>query len=388
MKPGSLSESGRSCCSQTPSQLALATRWLQGLALLLTLLCSPGAWSQNSTEAWLDVSIGIFTEAEPADLPSSTTTSGAAAPTSQPASPASETSPEVRLAERRYLPMYLRYRLEASERFGAVRVLPEPDNGAQLLIEGRILQSDGASLELELRARDSTGRVWLDRRYSGTAISSVSINEDPLAQDDFAYLFTEILRDLLAVLDTLSPQQREEITTVSLLRYGLGLVPQHFDGYLQERADGTVGILRLPAANDPMLARIATIREREYLFIDVVDQEYQRFFGEVKPVYDMWRQAQREQASTSSNFESRQAGSTSQFSRGSYYALQESYNNYRWAKVQELYRDELREGFANEVEPTELELEDSLYKLTGTMDQQYREWRSILAELFELEMGR
>ena len=80
-----------------------------------------------------------------------------------------------------------------------------------------------------------------------------------------------------------------------------------------------------------------------------------------------------------------QASTNSGYARGSYYALQESYNNYRWAKVQELYLDELREGFANEVEPTEVALDDSLYRLTGTLEQQYREWRSILAELYALD---
>ncbi|MES2605804.1 MAG: hypothetical protein V4603_12770, partial [Pseudomonadota bacterium] len=62
-----------------------------------------------------------------------------------------------------------------------------------------------------------------------------------------------------------------------------------------------------------------------------------------------------------------------------------SYNNYRWAKLQELYVDELGEGFTNEVEPTQLELDESVFRLSGTLEQQYREWRSILAELFTLE---
>ena len=81
----------------------------------------------------------------------------------------------------------------------------------------------------------------------------------------------------------------------------------------------------------------------------------------------------------------RESTASSDYARGSYYALRESYDNYRWAKVQELYVDELREGFANEVQPTELALEDSLYTLTGTLEQQYDEWRSILAELYALE---
>jgi hypothetical protein len=345
--------------------------------IALLALQGPVVFAQPDAGDYVDVSIRIFDSVD-------------ALPASE-ATPAEETTveatvtPEVRLAERRYLPMFLRYRLEASGLFGAVRVLPELDNSAQLSIEATILQSDGAQLTLDLKAVDSTGRTWLDQRYEGAARSSVTVTGDPLAEDDFAWLFAAIVRDLVAVQASLTTAQRDEIRTVALLRYGKGLVPASFDGYLQDNPDGTVSILRLPAANDPLLQRIAQIREHEYLFIDVVDAEYQRFFGDIKPVYDMWRRFQREQSSSAADFATREAGASSGYARGSYYALRESYDNYGWAKVQDLYLDELREGFANEVEPTEIALKDSLYKLTGTMEQQYREWRSILAELYALE---
>src|SRR5690606_41223590 len=152
-------------------------------------------------------------------------------------------------------------------------------------------------------------------------------------------------------------------------------------------AAGCLQVPRWPARADPLLARVETIREREYLFIDVVDEEYRRFYADVKPVYDMWREFRREAVDSAAAMTAREAASPSRFPRGSYYALQESYNNYRWAKLQERYLDELREGFANETAPTEIELADSLYRLTGTREQQYREWRDILAELYELETG-
>jgi hypothetical protein len=352
-------------------------RWLLAAALLLQ---GPPVSAQPDAGDYLDVSIRIFTSAEPASA------SAPAAPATTTNAPQAATgTPEVRRAEARYLPMFLRYRLEASGLFGAVRVLPEIDNSAQLTIEGVIQRSDGAYLALDLKARDSTGRIWVDKRYEGAAIPSATLTGDPLAEDDFAALFSGIVRDLTAAQAGLTAAQREEIRTIALLRYGIGLVPASFQAYLRENPDGTVSVLRLPAANDPLLQRIAEIREHEYLFIDVVDQEYQRFFGDIKPVYDMWRQFQREQSSSAADFATRETTAESVYARGSYYALQESYNNYRWAKVNELYLDELREGFANEVEPTELALENSLYTLTGTMEQQYREWRSILAELYELE---
>jgi hypothetical protein len=291
----------------------------------------------------------------------------------------------VRLAEMRYIPMQLRYRIEASERFGPVRVLPVADNGAELAIEGRILHSSESRLELALLARDSTGRIWLDRTFTGNAVSSQSLQDDALQQDDFQALYSEILRALLAVLDQLDAAALQEIHTLALLRYGLGLVPQSFSAYISETADGRVTIERLPARQDPLLVRIEAIREREFLFIDVVDEEYRRFHADIKPVYDMWRSFRREQASNATARITRESNQGSLFPRGSYYALQESYNNYRWAKLQDLYLDELQEGFANETGPTEIELSDSVYRLSGTLEQQYREWRSILAELYLLE---
>ena len=187
------------------------------------------------------------------------------------------------------------------------------------------------------------------------------------------------------MLDTLQPDQLERISTVSLLRYGLALVPPSFAPYLEQSADGQITVRRLPARTDPLLTRIEAIREREYLFIDVVDEEYSRFYADIKPVYDMWREYRREQIQSAAGYTERNTAKASQFRKGSYYALQESYNNYRWVKLQEIYLNDLKQGFANETEPTEIELSDSLYRLTGTLEQQYREWRNILAELYQLE---
>lgn len=343
--------------------------------LLFALLCQPVALAQPPAPLLPDISIRVF-EHESEDLE----------PAPEKTAPGNNISPDaVRMTETRYIPMLLRYRIEATGHFGAVRVLPLLDNGAEVMIEGRILQSSATQLRLALRAVDSTGRVWLDQEYAGNAISSESLNAEELLQDDFNGVYSAIVRDLETALAALDQAQRDEIRTLSLLRYGLGLVPQSFADYIGETAEGRMVVRRLPAHDDPLLTRIEAIREREYLFIDVVDAEYSRFYADIKPVYDMWREYRREQADTAVTRTTREATEPSQFARGSYYALQESYNNYRWAKLQELYLDELSEGFANETEPTEIELSDSLYRLTGTLEQQYREWRTILAELYLLE---
>ena len=349
--------------------------------LLLVMLLAPVSSTQaQSGDGFVDVSIGIFVHRPPAPVvvaPNATKTPAAVAEPKQVAA--------VRTAETRFLPMYLRYRLEQTGNFGAVRVLPAPDNGAELKISGEIVRSDGAVLELAIKASDSTGRLWLDRSFSGNAVASETLSGDAIAEDAFAGLFADIVRELQRQLTALSADDINRIETVALLRYGLGLVPEAFSPYLSEDANGVATIKRLPAADDPILTRIVSVREREYLFIDVVDAAYGQFYADVKPIYDLWREFQREQTDSSAARTARELAAGSDFARGSYRALQESYNNYRWTKLQELYVDELGEGFTNEVEPTSLQLDDSVFRLSGTLEQQYRDWRRILAELFALE---
>jgi hypothetical protein len=353
-------------------------RGLAGMTRAWLVLVFAVGQLQAQDRPFLDVSLGIFDVPEPA-LVSSDDNPAPQTEKSQ------NITAEIRSAEARYLALYLRYRIEASGRFGAVRVLPAIDTGADLSVTGKVLESDGQSLALVITAIDSLGRTWLDKEYRGEAVVSESLNEDLLADEVFAYLFAAIVSDLCSQLDSMSDRDLVQIRNVSMLKYGAGLAPQRYAGYLQQDAEGKVTILGLPADDDPLYSRINEIREHEYLFIDVVDQQYQQFFRDIKPVYDMWREFRREQTSSADNFEQRESTDTNQFRPGTYYALQQSYNNYRWAKLQELYLDELSEGFANETEDTNIELNDSLFKLTGTLEQQYRTWRSILAELATLE---
>lgn len=293
--------------------------------------------------------------------------------------------PAVRQAEVRYLPSFLKLMLEESTHWGAVRLLPGPDTGAELQISAIILVSDGSTLELALKAIDATGRVWADKTYTGLAVESVSLNEPVIGTDPFLYLYTTITGDLLAMYQSLSATELEEIKDIATLRYGASLAPEVFSPYLRQDETGLYHLLRFPADNDPFLSRILEIREHEYVFIDVVDEQYENFFVSIKPVYDLWRRYRREmQTSEAGKLRLEQAQGT-EFRRGSYMSLRESYNNYRWSRLQDQYLEEMNTGFTNEVLPTDITLEDSLFHLSGTLDEQYQEWRSILRELYALD---
>jgi len=337
--------------------------------LFLTLVSVSSLLMAQAEKPFLDVSIEIFDMNLPQDVLRQEQ---------------AQIYPAVRQAEARYLPSFLKLTLQESGAWGAVRLLPDVDIGAELQISASILNSDGATLELELLAMDATDRVWLSKRYQNVAVDSVSLNQPLLGTDPFLYLYAEISNDLLATYRTLTTEQIQEIKEVATLRYAASLAPEAFGDFLVQE-EGLYRLNRLPADNDPLLLRVKEIREHEYVFIDVVDEQFQDLFVSIKPIYDMWRKYRRDQMASEADKIRRENQQGNDMRRGSYISLKESYNNFRWARMQDQYLDELNEGFTNEVLPTDITLEDSIYQLSGTLEEQYREWRDILREFYLLE---
>ena len=293
--------------------------------------------------------------------------------------------PQVRKAEARYIPAFLQLRLMESNRWGAVRLMPADDVGAELLIDGKIIASDGSRLVLKISATDSTGRVWTDKIYSGMAVKRFSAKQSIEGTEPFLSVYDKINQDLIGVYTNLSVAEVNKIKTVAQLRYAAFLSPETYASYLHKNEDGRYVVDHLPASNDPDFLRIQKIRKHEFLFIDVVNDQYHDFFVSIKPVYDLWRKYRREQKQSDVYLMQRSAKGGNKFPPGSYMSLREAYNNFRLANMKDQYLDEISKRFNNEISPTDIKLKDSLFHLTGTLAKQYTEWRSILKKIYELE---
>jgi len=294
--------------------------------------------------------------------------------------------PQVRVAESRYLPFALRRTLVDSNQWGAVRVLPNTDPHAELLITGTILRSDGAVLELQLTARDSRGREWLNRIYSATAGETAYLAEQRRTRRPFQDLYNEFANDLLRVRESLDNRDLLEVHELSKIRYAASLLPETFGAYFDTDETGHFRLQRLPARGDPMMQRIDRIREQEYLFIDTIDEQYAELYTEMTQVYDLWRQFQREQLEYRDARESRIAD-RDEPRRGSFQALKQTYNDFKWEKIQRQEMKILAQGFDNEIAPTSMDLDGTVVKLSGSLDERYREWRRILRQIADLETG-
>ena len=293
-----------------------------------------------------------------------------------------EVFPRIRQAEAKYLPVTLRRELVDSAQWGVVRVLPELGSLSEVTVQGRILASNGREQRIQIVVSDATGRQWLDREYAASSTETSLQRGEPYQQ-----LYAQIAADMLSYRRGLDERQLREIRGVSLMRYAQSLSPDAFAGYLGLDEAGYQRLQRLPAQGDPMMARVERIRNQEYLFVDNVDEQFGELHDEMASTYALWLQYDREQNLFRQGYEQRAASRDKQGRTGSFAAMQQSYFAYRNFRLQEQDLDELALGFNNEVAPTIVETSGRVFRLTGTLQSQYTEWRQILRQIFAIETG-
>ena len=293
--------------------------------------------------------------------------------------------PRIREVEARFLPFVLRETLVGSGDWGAVRVVTEPDHAAEVSISGSILHSDGERLELRVRAVDATGRVWFNRSFSGRLDDGGSQSDAGDAGSPYQPLYDAIAKALQEARQQLDDRALLRITEVSLMRYAAELAPSAFGPYLAQDGEGRYSLRRLPARSDPMLDRIERIRLTEYVITDTVDAKFRELHEEIASTYALWREYRRKSVEYDRQNAERAQESVSDAPRGSFEAIRNSYDNYKWDRVTAQERDRLAIAFDNEVGPVVEAMEARIEELESWVDAKYAEWHSLLEELFEVE---
>jgi len=290
---------------------------------------------------------------------------------------------KLRSVESRLVATALRDILSESGQWGAVRVLPAASQFAALTITGEIIHSDGRDLVLAIQAVDASNRVWFADQFRGSAGAA---DYQDARSEPFRPLFVAMANRLLAAAAALPTGYLLRLNDIAALRYAAELAPDAFAAYLTE-VDGRIELQRLPAETDPMLRRITRIRNQEALFIDTVDEQYVDLGLELGSTYRLWRQSSLEQAEYLESYTQRASGRALKADQGSFAAMQQVYSTYRSVRIQEQDLFELATGFDNETAPTVLETGENVVRLSGTLEQQYAEWRAILARIIRLEQG-
>ena len=197
--------------------------------------------------------------------------------------------PDVRKSEARYVPMQLKETLQTTGFWGAVRVVPAGASSAEVTITGQILKSTGKDLVVEIQVVDISGKEWLAKKFKQEANPFVYIDEKQGHLDPFAGLYAKIANEMLTRLKKFDPEKRRQMRRISELRFASQLAPADYGEYLAVNRKGRYEVERLPAQDDPMMTRVAQIRERDFMFVDTLNEYYSEFCVSMEEPYDSWR---------------------------------------------------------------------------------------------------
>jgi hypothetical protein len=210
----------------------------------------------------------------------------------------------------------------------------------------------------------------------------------------------------------LSVEEIKTIRTISRLKFAREFAPDAFSGYLVQDKKGRFSINRLPADNDPMMERLLKIRERELMYVDTLNEQYDTFYYKMWPSYENWRKLNLTEREAIKKIKREAvtkqllgalliAGAVVAGSKGSNAGMvlapamviiggQVFISGWNVSKEAEMHSatiEELSESFGDEMQPVTMEFEGRQYELTGTAEEQFKQWKQLLRRIYFAETG-
>ena len=307
---------------------------------------------------------------------------------------------DIRQAEARYMAYHLKETMQRSNGWGAIRVLPEKSYIADVVVAGTIKVSNGEEMILAIHVADSTGKDWFEKTYK-TVADDESYRYTKPGRDVYQHVYNRIANDIRKHRKKLTDKELIAIRNNSELRYAAKLSPDPFADYISYDPSGQSSITRLPASDDPMLTRVRKVRDREFLFIDTINEHYSNFYGEMWEPYENWRYYYMVEAEQRREIE-RRAKQTKfvaalimiagvmrgpgLFTTGALLYK----NGMDISEQAEIHNEAIRElgdSLQAEVTPLVVEVQGRTVELTGSIEEQYQQWRKLLREIYINETG-
>lgn len=323
-------------------------------------------------------------------------------------------NPEIRVAESRYAPYLLAETLQRSANWGIVRVMPNSESPMDVEVHGTILRSNGESMIIRVEVNDSRGRHWYTEEYEEVISQFSYDSQNRQKSDPFQVIYNKVANDLLAYRQlNIGPSEVQEIRTVSELLFAQRFSDDAFGDYLAKDRNGEYRLTALPADNDPLLGRIRSIRERDFMFIDTVQDYFATYVRQMRLPYDSWREQSYQETITLRELEASarrrfiagaaavvggiaaasnggnwatQAGGATAVGAGAF-LVKSGFDKQAEARIHMQALEELGESLENAVAPQVINLDDRTITLSGSVEEQYGQWRDILVDLYAAEMG-
>ena len=208
--------------------------------------------------------------------------------------------PELRRVEAATFANKIKKELEATNAFGAVRMIPnlkamKDDDTLKdvaktesditksdimsvgivgdLYVIGKINSSSGEYIDINIQVVGRDGSKWLNRNYKKYYPNSV---------------FQKAAADIVGLFESKGTPYLENLDVLSEVYFAYQMSGNYFEDYLDIQ-NNSMKLVRIPAYDDPMYQRMRRLRIEDQLFIDNMQQTYQNFNKKTEESYRTWQ---------------------------------------------------------------------------------------------------
>jgi hypothetical protein len=322
--------------------------------------------------------------------------------------------PEVRRTEAVRLAGTLSDKLSSTGAFNGVRTTPDSETSAHLYTLGKIIKSNGEELDLDIEVVTIQGDRLFNKSYR-FKVDEYAF-EDPRKgrnSDLYEDFLEEVAIDIAAKVRRLKTDDLAELTRIEELRYAEFFEPNFSDQYFEKNWMGQLQLVSYPSPEDPMMRRIATLKIKDQMFVDSLQNDYRDFHDASNDAYANWQRAAYTETKAAREANNRaavkgalgvllMAGAVAAGNNAGYNdygtiigatalgvgglgAIQGAMGDSRQAKAHKETLSELGKSLNAEIAPKVMELEDTQVELKGTAQEQYATWRAALRKIYEQE---
>tara|TARA_B100000965_G_scaffold390080_1_gene396507 strand:- start:7671 stop:8855 length:1185 start_codon:yes stop_codon:yes gene_type:complete len=319
--------------------------------------------------------------------------------------------PELRRAESRRFAVKMMRSLNETNAFANVTVTTSSDFLSDIVITGQIKESNGEDLNILINATDSTGKPLIKNKlYKHRTNEYFYQNLRNKDKDPFDSLYRSIAGD---IIKELKKRNLEEIELITDLRFAQKLNDiQFYDALDSENNRYSLGFV--PAMNDPMFIRAQNVQIKDAQFRNEMQKHYISFSDTMDESYKIWQEASLKASKQKREAERAAAGkallgalivaaAASSYDDSDYYdynigetvaatmgaaLLVSAVGDSQQAKVHESTINEVSKSFDGEIAPQVVEMEGLQVKLEGNIQNQFDQWQTILADIYESESSQ
>ncbi len=323
--------------------------------------------------------------------------------------------PELRRAEANRFAYQLKQALDDSGMFGSVRVTPNSTASGDLYLLGEIIESNGQEVEFRLNAVDASNKQWLNETIEHEVHEGFYKNPRNEGLDPYQPIFDKAAAVIIEALLKQQQSQLAQLKSIADLRFASSFNEQAFSDYM-DTSGRQIKLLGLPSDADPMFERVKSIRVREQLFVDNLQQNYGNFSEQMDDSYLAWQEASatelqlRKEARTKSALKilggvalvaaavaAAVNGGSSRPNVGRDVAviaggvggavlISSGFKSREEAKFHQEAINELGESINLEMAPQVMTYEEQSVELTGDIENQFQQWRAFLNRMYQLEV--